>query len=96
MEAIDKAVLMVDELQSWIQSTPDLSQEPMANLTYSPYTLSISIGEIHLWDQEDDQLSIEQLDVDELKKRFIDRVWEFGQICANPRYRKPQASAEMK
>lgn len=64
------AAQCVNELQEWIESTDDLAEIPHAHLSWTPYTLSVGVGNFILWDDQSREfdLSTENL-IAELRSR---------------------------
>lgn len=70
--SLERASEVVDQLQQWINERDGLDRVPHANLTYSAYSLSVSIGDECVWtDHEDD---LDELTVDLLKTRFLESI----------------------
>lgn len=70
-EAITHAINVVEKLQEWIEARDGLSSTPIASVTWSPYTMTICIADICVYD---DQHSEGDLRLDACKREWLSYV----------------------
>lgn len=71
-EQLLKAAEVVLEIQNWIENRDDLSQYPMAGVSWAPNVIEVSIGDLGVWSSEvDDE---DDLTLDYCRAAFLKEV----------------------
>lgn len=52
MLTLEKAAAIVEALQNWLEDSYTSGEIPTASLTYTQYTMSISVDGICIWDDQ--------------------------------------------